>query len=249
MSEMRVMGGGHAFPKTSNVEWIGPKPVYHFVYKLRQSRNRKELWKGLPPKSLVLFKQQEGLGPSGDPGKRGDAETVKDISAIARQIAGLKGFYKEHNDSSVHIDLREQCWIILELDRKTNWRFVTTHAAITTKELEPEAIQDGKALLGVDGKKLQGFNADLHYVFATADGVKIESDPDKFPRDAKGNVADCHIVFFRMTHRGEKDACGMNFAVELFGSRLGGDPQGVALSTIPLIIDPQVPDEPPGGGG
>jgi hypothetical protein len=223
MSEMPVLGGGHAFPETSNVPWHGAKPVYHFVYKLRQSSNWREREKGLPPKSLVLFKQKEPVGKTA-------SKDPSDIFPIATAIASQDGFgYKEHNSSSVHINLREQCWIILELDRKTNWRFSTSHAAITTKHPEPK-VMDGDT-------RLFGFNTDLHYVFVTPEGVRIERDRDRFPKEE-----DCHIVFFRMTHRRPDETVGMNFAVELYGSRQGGDRKGYALSPIPLIIDPDVPN-------
>lgn len=216
---------GHAFPKPSGVKWLGAAPVFHYVYKLRQAKNAEASANGLPDKSLRLFKQWESQ-------HLGKADTVADVAAMAEGIRKGGGLsYPESGAQDVHIKLATQCWLIIEIERRTNWRFARSIDAVTTKKAEDTWPQNGT----------RGFNADLNYLF---DDGKLRTEPN--PSDV-GPAVDCHIIFFRVMRRVKGLPCGMNFHVELYRERekIGGKPIGKALGLVPLVVDPQVPEDPP----
>ena len=213
---------GYKFPPKSNVPWGGPKIVRHLVYKIRQSREYSEERDGLPEKSLRLFKQEETPKPPMT------AYTVGEALAIAKDIVTGHGDYPEVGASEIDIDACEQCWLIIELDRKTNWRFSKTHEAATTKE--PESKYS-------DPNNWEGHNADLWYIY---DNLHVSQSNNDAPEHV-----DCHVIVFRVARRVEHRACKINFFVEFYGQREGGKPTGKAMRLVPLIIDPQVPEDPP----
>lgn len=218
MSEAPAFAG-YALPANSNVPWEGKKKVRHLVYKLRQATDASEFKDNLPDKSVRLFKQEE------TPPVAPLAASAADVEPIAKELIGAGGDYSKDGASDIDIDLTEQCWIVIELDRKTNWRFSRTHPALTTKVPETQWPADDKGWYG--------FNTDLRYVF---DNGHISDKPDGAPEDV-----DCHMVFFRVTRRVKGFGCAMNYFVELYRARRDGKATGL----VPIIIDPQVPDDPP----
>lgn len=216
---------GFAFPPTSNVpDTAKPKPIYHVVYKLRQASDASEQADGLPEKSIRLFKQDETpKPPKQSPGA--------DVKAEAKKILDGGGDYADFGASKVHIDLDRQCWVIVELDPKTNWRFSRSMPGVTTKKSESDPIWPANGT--------HGFNTELTYLFD--DGTFSAScNPPEVPAHV-----DCHILFFKVMRRVEGVPCDMNFHVELYRRREGGKPEGRAIDLVPLIIDPQVPEDPP----
>jgi hypothetical protein len=127
-----------------------------------------------------------------------------------------------HEETGIDIDVVEQCWILLELDSEVNWRFATGHPAVTTKMMD-------EYLVGDDDIKRYGFNANLRYVYDDKVVYYEEVQNDDI----------CRMVFLQVLYRAKKKRRGMNIAVELFDVIPGAAP----TRTIPLIIDPDVPDD------
>jgi hypothetical protein len=92
--------------------------------------------------------------------------------------------------SNLNFEIHEPSWLMVELDPSINWRFSTTHPAVTTKQVVPE-----------------GSNGDLRHVFHDAGQLRTSKDP--------GND-DCRFVFFRVIRRGKGEVQGFNFAIEIY---------------------------------
>jgi hypothetical protein len=212
---------GTPIPEKTNIRWEGAKPIRHFVYHLRQASDARKAEMNLPEHALVLFKVERTVNPPAM------AATVDEMAAYASQIAKTNADYWERKDerpsaSGVNIDADAQCWILIELQKTINWRFSTSHPAVTTKAPEPAFIYNGETKYG--------FNANLRYAYE--DGTVVD-DPGKGPPGVN-----CRFVFFRLMGRPDKVTQGMNFVVELYTVVRGG----VAGHVIPIIIDPDIPE-------
>jgi hypothetical protein len=209
---------GHKLKKGTTVRWDAPRPVRHFVYTIRQATNSNIQKNDLPQHSLMIFKVERSESPPAM------LETVEQMKAYVGNLAKTNPTYPGRGTTSnVGIFTDEQCWVILELAPDVNWRFAQNQPAVTTKE-EEVPFHHG-------GVKKEGFNSDLHYAY---DGGKVVEDPEDGPSDKR-----CRFVFFRVVRRDKDEKTGMNFVVEFYRAVTNGVPGQV----IPLIIDPDVPDD------
>jgi hypothetical protein len=221
MPDQVTISSGTPIPDGTDIRWDGPKPVRHFLFSLRQASNRRIREKNLPQHSLVLFREEQTPTPPRM------AETVDQVSELASLLAKAQADYPEEPAGPIDLPITDQCWVILELEKDINWRFSSTQPAVTTKAPE-EPLVNG-------GVKKFGLNANLRYAYEN--GVVVD-DPAKGPADVN-----CRIVFFRVVGRAKGEVQGMNFVVELYTVVA----KGVAGKVIPLIIDPDVPND--GGTG
>ncbi|MEW5685592.1 MAG: nucleotide synthetase [Pseudomonadota bacterium] len=200
---------GYEIPEFTNVVWSGPKPVKHYV--LRGDGN--------PGKSATasIYIYKEELT---DPSLR--AESLEEASQIASDLWNKGSTYPDKPDYDLTLEVLEQSWVILELDRADGWRFSTSHPAVTTKVADEPFTPPGQ------DKKKYGFNGNLRYV--TLNGV--------VKRFEELEAADeSQMVLFRVIYRKRHKGRGMNFLVDLMTDKVPGGHR------IPIIIDPDVPDD------
>jgi len=214
---------GTAIPDATTIRWDGPKPIRHFVFSLRQAKNERIQEMNLPQHSLVLFKTEHTADPADS------AATADDVIPFARAMAERarrKDALPRKDAGPIDLDITGQCWVVLELAEDINWRFSSQQPAVTTKVAETP-LAPGKT----------GLNADLRYVYDD-EAHTVVADPAQGPAGVN-----CRIVYFRVVGRAEGKGQGMNFVVELYTVV----ENGVADKVIPLIIDPDVPND--GGTG
>jgi hypothetical protein len=121
--------------------------------------------------------------------------------------------------SPYDIEVESQCYLVLELDRKINWRFTPQAHGVTTKDY-----------YGADNFGLTFIEADGAFSTPNSD-VVVKSD-------------NCQILYFRIARRrpdepavqGNDSRQGFNFHIEFMWQ------DG---RTMPMIFDPNVPN----GGG
>lgn len=213
---------GTEIPETTTIRWEGKKPIRHFVFSLRQSKNKNIRKNHLPQHSLVLFKEDHTPNP------KVTANTADDVIPFAKSLAARTTPLPDKDAGPIDLPITEQCWVVLELEDDINWRFSSTQPAVTTKAPETPLAPN----------KI-GLNANLRYVYDD-DAHTVVDDPAKGPEGAN-----CRIVYFRVVGRAKDKVQGMNFVVELYPV---ADKNGVVVGkVIPLIIDPDVPNE--GGPG
>ncbi|MFL5297949.1 MAG: nucleotide synthetase [Phenylobacterium sp.] len=208
---------GVPIPETTDIRWEGPKPIRHFVFALRQASNRRIEQMNLPQHSLVLFREEQTPNPATR------ATTVEEAAAYAAALATAQKDYPRKDAGPIDLPITDQCWVVLELEKDINWRFSSTQPAVTTKAAETP--------LDHDGVEKSGLNANLRYAYPNGDVV---ADPEKGPAGFN-----CRVVFFRVVGRAKDERQAMNFVVELYTVV----EKGVAGKVIPLIIDPDVPND------
>lgn len=210
----------HKFRKKTNVKWAGRKPVFHYVYHLEYFEHVKGRGGDFDDKSQLIAPNAITIYKSNEtPSKPHEAEKYEDVVRIAQEILETPS-KNTGGPQNIDIYLNNQCWLIIEIDRSLNWRYSRDLPAVTTRIRESAWPGD---------KSLRGFNVDLIYVFD--DGTAVD-EPKKGPVGV-----DCHLVLFRVVRRVKGLACKMNFSVDIYGPD--------SKTVVPLIIDPQVPEDPP----
>lgn len=190
-------------------DWTEGRPIRHFVLTLTRSKRERQEDKGLPSRALVFFKVEHTPRPWPT------AKTPKDVVAyLERRLTARRTKPRVRRPaSSINFDIKEQSWLLVELDDTINWRFSTNHPAATTKRAVPE-----------------GSNATLRYVVKRKDG-RLELRTG-VPAET------CRFMFFRVVRRRKGETQGFNLAIELYQEVSGGK----YLYEIPIIVDPDVPE-------
>jgi hypothetical protein len=201
---------GHEIPDDAPA-WTEGKPIRHFVLTLTRSTRRRAEDMNLPERALVFFKVER------TPKSKPTARTVDDVQAfltdsMSSRVGRARPYRVRRPASSIHFNITEPTWLLIELDPSINWRYSTAHPAATTKEAVPA-----------------GSNADLRHVFHAGGELRATREPTEH---------DCRFIFFRVCKREENEKQGFNLAVELYQQVANGQ----YLYEIPIIIDPDVPE-------
>jgi len=217
---------GFDIPDKTNIRWDSPKSVKHFLIDLDDQGKIESAKTDLSIRFLSnirIFKKD-----------------VTDTSIKKQELNEVELYVKHlvtsgNNPTStsrpqpLNVALDDQSWVILQLSDNVEWQFSTTHPALTTKS--PDKV------FWVDGRKKHGFNANLRYVDDVGNSVPYEDvELDKTYR----------MIFFRVLLAEKGVPRGMNIFVDLFAKYeddqgSGRRPDG--RRRIPLIIDPDVPDD------
>ncbi|MFL5297948.1 MAG: nucleotide synthetase [Phenylobacterium sp.] len=212
---------GTPLPEATTFRWTGPKPVYHFLLTIRtspvpQGRTPRD---GETPQTVKFhaIRQDDPDHPSAK---------VKDFEAMcayAKQLATSPRFTGRTAPlTPIDLNVDRQCWVLIELDRKINWRFSREYLACTTKEPEPPYPDKPHGLRS-------GYNLCLRYAYSNGEVVR-------FPSEAKRNAV-CRFIFFGVVHRDQGVGQRFNLFVEFHQK------DGRVLKVLPTLLDPDVPND------
>lgn len=214
-----VFQAGVSLPEDTNIQWDGPKPVKHYVIGVDLADPVKDfdgkLAKGVF-RRIRLYKRDYS-----DP--KASVDGLENISIYAQNLIDNNGNYPNGPEKEpLDMNIRSQCWIIVELENDKGWEFAKNHPAVTTKTADKHFLYQGLP------PKKYGFNANLRYVTTDKRVLKYEEIQE---------TDECRMIFFRALYREAHKARGMNFVVDLL------ETFGESNHRIPIIIDPDVPDD------
>lgn len=188
---------GHNILESTSFKWPHPMIVKHVILTFEE-KNNKLLFKVLEIKETDKVSGLEEMSSYA-------------ISKIGTRPAGLVS-------SPFDIKVKQQCWLLIQLDPSKNWQFTVGQVPCTLKE-----------------EDLYGRNIHLRHV------QKSSKTGEKGKISRNG----CRTIFFGVVQRGpiigekkrDPGRCGINLNVEFIQK------DGRHTKRLQLIIDPDVPND------